>query len=191
MLRLASTSRPDWLTEALADIDLILLDHAHCEKKAASTALGLIFRYADQEPLAAPLSALAREELQHFEQVLAILRKRNIPFRRLEPSTYAARLHEAVRRKEPHRIVDVLICCALIEARSCERMQLLAESLEDQTLRRLYRSLLASEARHHQTYLDLAHIVATEDVVVSRLDALSAHEARVLASGEQPTRLHS
>ena len=109
----------------------MLVDHAHCEKKAASTAMGLIFKHQDRPKLCAALSALAREELEHFEQCLTLLERRGIPFDRLTPSPYAKRLHAACRSPEPQRSVDVLLCCALIEARSCERMKILSETLPD------------------------------------------------------------
>lgn len=190
MLRLASETRPDWVVEAGDHIPTLLVDHAHCEKKAASTAMNLIFRYADRTALLAPLSALAREELAHFELVLRILDERGIPFVRLEPPPYAARLMAAVRPAEPARLVDTLLCCALIEARSCERMRLLSENLADAALAGLYRSLLASEARHHQSYVDLALGVAPRAAVLERLEALAAHEAAVVAERSPAFRFH-
>lgn len=191
MLNLAAPTRPDWLPAALAAVDVVLIDHAHCEKKAASTALNLIFRYVEEPSLLAPLSALAREELEHFELVLATLRARGIPFRRLEPSPYAGRLLEAVRRGEPERLIDTLLCCSLIEARSCERMKLLADALPDAELAALYRSLLASEARHHHAYVDLAAALHGRDVVRARLAELATHEAEVLTRPSPELRLHS
>ncbi len=191
MLRLVANTRPDWLAEALASMDTILLDHAHCEKKAASTAVGMLFRYPERPELMRPLSELAREELRHFEQVLEVIDGRGGRFERQFPSTYAQRLIAVVRKVEPGRLIDNLLCCALIEARSCERMQLLADALEDEVLVSLYRSLLASEARHHQAYVDLAAAYAPMDTVLARLEELAEHEAKVLAEGEQPVRLHS
>ena len=146
MLRLASESRPDWLPQAISAMDEILLDHAHCEKKAASTAINLIFRYQYRPELMTPLSELAREELRHFELVLRVMGERGLVFDKQEPSTYGSRLHTVVRKAEPDRFVDTMICCAFIEARSCERMQLLAEGLPDPGLAKLYAGLLASEA---------------------------------------------
>src|SRR5690606_29530532 len=118
MLNLAAPTRESWAPEALAHLDTLLLDHAHCEKKAASTALGLIFHYQDKTWLMRPLSELAREELEHFELLLTLLAQRGIPFGPLQPSPYAAALHKAVRRTQPEKLVDTLLCCALIEARS-------------------------------------------------------------------------
>ena len=191
MLHLASDTRDSWLPEALAQVDLILLDHAHCEKKAASTALNLLFRYTDEPRLVRPLSELAREELEHFEAVLDFLQERGVAFRRLEPSPYAARLHKAVRKGEPQRLLDTLLCCALIEARSCERLKLLSENLPDPVLAAFYKSLLASEARHFSTYTDLCRSFFPVAEVEARLDELAAYEASVLEEPAAELRLHS
>ena len=191
MLSLRSATDEAWLARALAHLDEILLDHAHCEKKAASSAVSLLFKYAEREELLAPLSRLAREELAHFEEVLAVLTARGIRFRHQVPSPYAAELLRAVRTQEPERLVDTLLCSALIEARSCERMRLLAGALDDPALAALYRGLLAAEARHHQTYVDLATRVAPEPQVRARLRALAAHEASVLAAAPPLARLHT
>ncbi len=191
MLNLAAPTREDWLDEAAADMDTVLLDHAHCEKKAASTAMNLIFRYVEEPQLMAPLSALAREELAHFELLLKVLDRRGIPFRRIEPSPYAALLLKAVRKEEPLRLLDTLLCCSLIEARSCERMKLLAEHLTDPELAGLYRSLLASEARHHHGYVELAMDRFGRAETRARLAELAAHEAAVLAEPGPALRMHS
>jgi tRNA-(ms[2]io[6]A)-hydroxylase len=195
MLHLAARTTRGWAAWAVARMDEILLDHAHCEKKAASTAIGLIFRYPDVPRLAVPLSRLAREELEHFEIVVEHVRRRGGEFRRLEPSAYASRLMTIVRTHEPERLLDTLLCCAMIEARSCERMQLVAEALEqrgdDPDLVALYRGLLASEARHHNAYLDLARPLAPDDALRSRLATIAAHEADVIATATPEARLHS
>ena len=191
MLSLRSATDEAWLGRALAHLDEILVDHAHCEKKAASTAVSLLFKYADREALLAPLSRLAREELAHFEEVLAALATRGIRFRHQVPSPYATDLLRAVRSREPERLLDTLLCSALIEARSCERMRLLAGALDDAALVGLYRGLLAAEARHHQTYIELATAVAPESQVRARLGELAAHEAAVLAAAPPLARLHT
>ena len=172
-------------------MDEILLDHAHCEKKAASTAINLIFRYQYRPELMTPLSELAREELRHFELVLRVMGERGLVFDKQEPSTYGSRLHTVVRKAEPDRFVDTMICCAFIEARSCERMQLLAEGLPDPGLAKLYAGLLASEARHHQTYLDLAATQVSMDEVYARVAEIAAHEAAVIAVPDDLIRLHA
>jgi tRNA-(ms[2]io[6]A)-hydroxylase len=190
MLHLASSTDPAWLARALADLDEVLVDHAHCEKKAASTAVALLFRYPDAPELSIALARLAREELMHYEQVLAVLAARGVAIRRLRPSPYAETLLSAVRREEPGRMIDTLVCLALIEARSCERMQLLADAVPDAALAAFYRGLVTSEARHHRRYVALAE-VAAGDAVGGRLAALAAHEAAVLAAMPPWPRMHT
>lgn len=191
MLRLATETDAAWTRRALAGIDEVLLDHAHAEKKAASGALTLIFRYPDQPELLQPLSALAREELEHFEGVLAHLERRGVAYGRQRPSPYAGRLQEVVRSFEPARLVDTLLVSALIEARSCERFGLLAETLDDPKLAALYRGLLASEARHHALYVELAERVEERPRVRARLAELAEHEAQVVAEAPPWPRLHT
>jgi tRNA-(ms[2]io[6]A)-hydroxylase len=191
MLALAAPTSPAWVARALAGLDHVLVDHAHCEKKAASTAVSLLFRYPERTAMLPALSALAREELAHFEQVLALLARRGVAYGRLTPSPYATELLAAVRPREPERLADTLLCLALIEARSCERMRLLADAVDDAELAAFYRGLLASEARHHRTYVALASDVLPETVVRERLAALAAHEAAVIAAAPALPRMHT
>jgi len=190
-LPLAVATAPGWAAVALKDVNALLLDHAHCEKKAAGVAVRLLFQYPQHDFLLAPLSRLAREELGHFEQVLALLSARGIPFRRQRPSPYAGQLRQCVRGDEPGRLIDTLLCCALIEARSCERMQLLAEALDDAELASFYRGLLASEARHHRIYVDLAERLAPEADVRPRLAELAGREADIIAAAPETCRMHT
>ncbi|HGY90603.1 MAG TPA: tRNA-(ms[2]io[6]A)-hydroxylase [Planctomycetes bacterium] len=189
-LGLASMTEASWTKRALADLEEILVDHAHCEKKAASTALSLVFKYMEHSHFLPVLSALAREELRHFEQVLQHLAARDIPFRRQKPSPYAGRLMEACRKDEPDRLLDVLIVCSLIEARSLERMGILRDAVDDPELSRFYGNLLASEARHRAAYLDLARSVFPSEVVAHRHGELARHEARVIAEAPPWPRMH-
>jgi tRNA 2-(methylsulfanyl)-N6-isopentenyladenosine37 hydroxylase len=193
MLSLASTTGAGWADRAAAATDLLLLDHAHCEKKAASTAVNLLFRYPEVAGLSVPLARIAREELEHFERVVDLCARRGLRFRRIPPSPYAGRLGEAVRTFEPARLLDTLLVCALIEARSCERMGILAERLEDPELRDLYGGLLESEARHHGVYVDLARGTSlfSEQEIRERLAALAEHEAHVMRGDPEPVRMHS
>ena len=190
MLHLASKSSEQWLQAAQADLETLLIDHAHCEKKAASTAINLIFRYPDNHELARALSPLAREELEHFELVMDLLRRRGIEFGALAPSAYAGRLTKHIRRGEPHRFIDTMLCCSLIEARSCERMKLLSEHLEDQELAAFYKDLLASEARHHGLYVNLATQAAPRATVEARLCELAKAEVEALEGQAGPLRMH-
>jgi tRNA 2-(methylsulfanyl)-N6-isopentenyladenosine37 hydroxylase len=191
MLSLASATDRAWVERAVANLDEVLIDHAHCEKKAASTALSLLFKYPERQAMLAPLARLAREELTHFEEVLSHLAARGTGFRHQVPSPYAARLLAAVRPTQPATLLDTLLCAALIEARSCERMTLLADALADAVLVALYRGLLAGEARHHRAYVDLACAVAPRAEVQQRLAELASHEAQVLAGTPAMPRLHA
>ncbi len=193
MLNLASETSPAWVEAALADLDEVLLDHAHCEKKAAGTAVNLMFRYPEHGFMQAPLSQLAREELVHFEQVLRRLESRGVTFGRQKPSAYGGKLHRHVRPDEPERLLDVLLVGALIEARSCERFKLLSDALvgRDDDLADLYRGLLASEARHHNQYLELARRLRPVEIVQVRLRELAVREAEILREPSPFVRLHT
>lgn len=193
MLRLSTETCEAWIQQATTEVATLLLDHAHCEKKAASTAINLIFRYPEYRELLQPLSALAREELAHFELVLSHLEARGMKYERQKPSAYAGLLMGEVRTEEPYKLLDTLLCCALIEARSCERMSRLAQAFDgrDEELAKLYKGLLASEARHHSTYVDLALAYFDADDVWSRLKELSEHEGRVLQTPASELRMHS
>jgi len=191
MLSLAAPTSPRWVECALDGLDEVLLDHAHCEKKAAGMAVQLLFRFPEHGFLLEPLSRLAREELGHFEEVLGELAHRGLAFRRQKPSAYAGRLRTQVRADGVGHLVDTLLCCALIEARSCERFGLLAEAVGDERLAAFYASLLAAEARHHRVYLDLAVELAPREVVRERLAELARHEAQVLAQPAAEPRMHS
>lgn len=178
-----------WIENALANQDLMLIDHAHCEKKAASTALSLMYRYVDNTDLLNRMSRLAREELRHFEQVLAIMKKRGVDYGHLSPARYAAGLRQEVRTEDPGRLVDVLIVGAIIEARSCERFAALAPQLDDK-LADFYNSLLKSEARHYQDYLALAE-QANGGPVDDRVEVFLALERKLIEEPDQEFRFHS
>src|SRR5690554_5544004 len=178
-----------WIENALANQDLMLIDHAHCEKKAASTALSLMYRYVDNTELLNKMSRLAREELRHFEQVLAIMNKRGVAYTHMTPARYAAGLRQAVRTEDPGRLVDVLIVGAIIEARSCERFAALAPYLDDK-LGEFYNGLLKSEARHYQDYLKLAE-QANGGTVDDRIEEFMAIEQRLIEMPDLEFRFHS
>ena len=191
MLHLSSSSSIAWLDRAVANIDEVLVDHAHCERKAAAMALQLVGRYPSHIELIVPLSELAREELEHFELVVGVIRKRGGEFEAMKASPYAGELMKLIRRREPEQLLDTLLCSALIEARSCERMQLLSRALTDASLANLYDGLLASEARHHTLYVDLARRYFDEETVRSRLEEVSRHEAQVIAAAPPWPRMHT
>lgn len=178
-----------WIDNALANQGLMLIDHAHCEKKAASTALSLMYRYVDNTDLLNKMSRLAREELRHFEQVLAIMNKRGVDYCHLTPARYAAGLRQEVRSDDPGRLVDVLIVGAIIEARSCERFAALAPFL-DEKLADFYTGLLKSEARHYQDYLALAE-KAAGGAIDERVRDFLALEKVLIEEPDTEFRFHS
>ena len=191
MLSLQSPTSPRWLAQVDAALDDVIIDHAHCEKKAAGVAMNLLFSYVDHSELARAMTEIVNEELEHFRLVLDILERRGIPFRKLSPSSYGARLHDLIRKEEPARAVDRLLVAGLIEARSCERFSVLADHVADEELATFYRSLFESEARHHSTYVRLACDFMPEEAVRERLHELAAAEAEILAAGDPFARMHS
>jgi len=181
-----------WLDEAAGRLPEMLLDHANCELKAASTALGFLYRYPDRTALVQRMSRLAREELRHFEQVRSIMDDMDIPFERLTASRYAGGLRDAARRDEPCKLLDLLLIGALIEARSCERFAKIAPRLPE-ILGRFYGGLLASEARHFEHYIAFAksECGASEAEVEQRLEALKKIEAALILEPDPDFRFHS
>ena len=191
MLHLHSTSSERWLTQVADRLDEILIDHAHCEKKAAGTAMNLMFAYVENEDLCREMTTIIQEELEHFHIVLEILKQRDIAFRRLRPSSYGRRLNDLVRKMEPGRAIDRLLVAGLIEARSCERFKLLREHAPDEQLRDFYESLFESEARHHSTYIRLACQFGPEQIVEQRLEQLAEQESQIIEEGDPLPRMHS
>ncbi|MEM9256262.1 MAG: tRNA-(ms[2]io[6]A)-hydroxylase [Pseudomonadota bacterium] len=180
-----------WVDWALDNQSTLLVDHANCEKKAAATALNLMYRHVDHFELLNRLSRLAREELRHFEQVIALMRERGVAYAQLSASRYAGGLREQVRGSEPGRLVDTLLVGAIIEARSCERFAAIAPRL-DAELAAFYTSLLKSEARHFADYLTLAKSVSTQaGEVEQRLQVLLATERALIEAPDGAFRFHS
>jgi tRNA-(ms[2]io[6]A)-hydroxylase len=181
-----------WVAEARAAPQLLLVDHANCEKKAASTALALMFAYAEDLELTDKLSRLAREELRHYEQVAKLIRTLKVVPRRLAPGRYAERMRRLVARSEPQREVDLMICGAFIEARSCERFAVLSTAL-DTPLRDLFQGLTLAEARHYRLYLDLAKRAAQRagTDLDARVWEFAALEAELITSPDATFRFHS
>lgn len=178
-----------WFDHAASHWQELLVDHANCEKKAASTALSLIFTYPEDMDLTERLSRLAREELRHFEQVQRLMQQLNVAFVRLAPSRYGESLRKVIHREEPARLLDILLCGALIEARSCERFMGLIPRLNE-PLSGFYAGLAASEARHHLLYLRLAE-QRYSGQWQSRLEYLRAVEADLITTADPQFRFHS
>lgn len=188
-----STPTPaEWVAVACTRLPELLLDHANCELKAASTALGFIYRYPERAALADRMSRLAREELRHFEQVRKIMTDRSVPYERLTASRYAGQLRAAVREQEPWRLLDMLIIGAIIEARSCERFAMLVPHLPDD-LGQFYGGLLASEARHFQHYMAFARRECNlpDEDFDQRLAELKELEATLISEPDEQFRFHS
>lgn len=191
MLNLKMPTPGRWFAQVESHLPELLIDHAHCEKKAAGTAMNLIFAYVEKPELCRELSAIVKEELEHFEMVLALLERRGIRFRRLPPSGYGRQLNELVSKQEPQKAVDRLLVAGLIEARSCERFDLLRQRVQDRELAEFYGSLFESEARHHSTYVRLAKLFASEERVHARLEELADQEAQIIGRGDDLPRMHS
>jgi tRNA-(ms[2]io[6]A)-hydroxylase len=181
-----------WVDAACASPDVLLIDHANCEKKAASTALALMFAYAEDLELTDKMSRLAREELRHYEQVAKLIRKLGVAPLRLAPGRYAGRMRRLVARAEPLREVDLMICGAFIEARSCERFAVLADAI-GAPLKELFEGLHNAESRHYRVYLDLARRAAKRAgaSLEARIAAFAALEAELISQPDAVFRFHS
>lgn len=188
---LKQPTNPAWVEQAITHLDIILLDHSHCERKAAGCALNLMFRYPSYAPLVRKLTAIAKEELEHFELVNQWLDKRGIPLAPLNAPPYGAKLKAQIRHQEPERLLDSLLISALIEARSHERLGLLGEHCPEPDLAKFYRSLMASEARHYGIYWVLADTYFERELVRQRLDELAIIESELLTTLHPEPRIHS
>ena len=179
-----------WVEWALSHPEILLIDHANCEKKAAATALNLMYRYAGNHTLLNKMSRLAREELRHFEQVIAIMQQRGIDYPQISASRYAGGLRKSMRNTEPGRMVDTLLVGAIIEARSCERFARLVPVLDDDHAQ-FYASLLKSESRHFKDYLQLAKEASSTQEVEERLEVLLEAERGLIEESDSEFRFHS
>jgi tRNA-(ms[2]io[6]A)-hydroxylase len=181
-----------WLERARASQDVLLIDHANCEKKAASTALSLMFAYAEDLELTDKMSRLAREELRHYEQVAKLIRTLSVAPQRLAPGRYAERLRSLVTKSEPQREVDLMICGAFIEARSCERFAALSADI-GAPLSDLFQGLHNAEARHYRVYLELARRAAKRagTALEARVGEFAVLEAELITLPDTVFRFHS
>ena len=184
------------MDEAVISIDTLLSDQANCEKKAAGTALSLLYRYIDRPDLLLACSKLAREELRHFELVLGVMKKLDVGYRYVPASRYAGALFGQVANHEPDRLVETLIVAAIIEARSCERFWQLSRRLKDidsyvsKNLARFYEDLVESEARHFKIYLNLAELYGDDDVS-GRVSQLITFERKLILELDENLSFHS
>lgn len=178
-----------WVDAALNNQDLLLIDHANCEKKAASAAMAMMYKYIDREALLTKMSKLAREELVHFDQVRKQMQQRSVAYVPVSASRYATALHQRVRKEEPQQLVDRCIVGAIVEARSCERFAALVPHLDD-SLADFYFSLLRSESRHFRDYLALAQSYSPT-VITARLEEFLRVERELIETGDEQFRFHS
>jgi tRNA-(ms[2]io[6]A)-hydroxylase len=183
------TSDPRWLAVALGDLDAVHADHLHCERKAAQSALSLIRSYPDRADLVAAMARLAHDETRHVIQVSQLMARRGQLSSYDHGDDYAAALRQQVRKREPERLLDRLLVFAIIEGRSAERLQLLADALADPEVRRLYASLATAEVRHRDTFLALARDVSPH-AWRARATELAAAEASILAARTIAARIH-
>lgn len=186
-----------WLDEAINNLDILMQDHANCEKKAASTAMNLMFRYSFFPDLQVKLAQLVREEMLHYEQVLELMAKRGQKWDGLSAGRYAGGLRKEIRTYEPEALIDVLVVGAFVEARSCERFHALAPRVDDE-LGRYYRYLLKSESRHFEDYLSLALDVAKtakmknpKEDIQQRIDHIREVEKNLILTPDNTFRFHS
>ena len=171
------------------NVALIIQDHANCEKKAASTAINLMFRYGFYTDLQVKLSQLVREEMLHYEQVLELMRKRGQAWAAIPAGRYAGALRKEIKTYEPQALVDVLIVGAFVEARSCERFAALIPYVDDE-LAKFYKYLLKSESRHFEDYLTLAQVISQNDIT-SRVETFRQLEAELIITPDAQLRFHS
>lgn len=190
MLGLKCDTNSQWLEKVKGDIPAILVDHAHCEKKAALMAIMLLNRYPKRAELVHEMTELAIEEMSHFRMVLRKMEERGIPFAHDYGDGYAQALHTQIRKTEPQKFLDTLIVSSLIEARSCERFKLLSERIEDTELAEFYRSLLASEARHRNEFIRIAKLYFKDDLVQIRLEEMENFEAELVGGLGDKAMMH-
>ena len=190
MLMLRAKPPADWLPKVLTNLPKVLVDHAHLERKAATTAINLE-KYPSLFHRVEDLNAIAIEELQHFQLVLALLRKRGIPFSQAHPSPWISGLMRTVRSGSRQQVIDHLICCALIEGRSCEKFQILARELasSDPELAAFYGSLVESEGNHYATYILMARDVDDRETD-RRLDYYLDLDAKLIQQPNPHLILH-
>jgi len=184
-------SSPEWLELVISDFDHFLIDHANCERKASSMAMGLIAKYPDRKEIIPELIETAIEELEHFQQVYELMEKRGIPLPpAMEKDEYIINLLEVCRTGRDERFIDRMLLASVIECRGAERFQLICERLEDPDLKQFYKMLWASEAKHGNIFVKLLFNYYEEDKIYPRLHELVAKEAEVMAALPLRAALH-
>lgn len=190
MLCLKNKTNPGWIKVALESLPSVIMDHAHCEKKAAGTGMSLLSTYYDRKEISLTMADLIEEEVGHYRSVIQILDKMNLTLGRDEGDDYAKKLLSYVNKNEPLRMLDRLLTAGIIEARSCERLQILAENLEEPELKNFYKKLAESEAGHYVTFVKLAKLYFEKSLVKQRLDELTTIEAQIINSLTNKPLMH-
>jgi tRNA-(ms[2]io[6]A)-hydroxylase len=193
ILGLQLPTDPRWVDLASISLEAILTDHAFCEQKAATACISLIQRYPEKDRLVQDLAPIVTEEWGHFRQVLAEMKKRGYSLGKQRKDAYVNELmlHQIKGGTAEDQLLDKLLICALIEARSCERFRLLSEGLEDDYLREFYRKFMISEAGHYRLFIDLAREYMAEEKVTQRWQYWLKTEANILKEMEvRGDRMH-
>jgi tRNA-(ms[2]io[6]A)-hydroxylase len=190
MLCLKNKSNPEWISVALKDLPSVIMDHAHCEKKAAGTGMSLLSTYFDKKEISYAMSDLIEEEIGHYRSVLQILEQMGLTLGRDVGDQYAKELLSYINKNEPNRMLDRLLTAGIIEARSCERLQILAENIEDENLKKFYKRLSDSEAAHYVTFVKLAKLYFDEDLARKRLDELTEIESEIVKNLPNKPLMH-
>lgn len=190
MLCLKCETNTGWIKSALENLTEVMIDHAHCEKKAAGTGMSLLSSYPDKTEISLAMADLVEEEIDHYRSVVKILASKGIVLAKDKGDPYAKELLSNIRTHEPARLLDRLLTAGIIEARSCERLHLLAKHIEDPDLRKFYDDLSASEAGHYMTFVKLAKLYFDEAEVKSRLDELSEIESKIVRSLSNIPTMH-
>lgn len=190
MLCLKNKTNPEWIKAAMNNLPSVIMDHAHCEKKAAGTGMSLLSTYFDKIEISLTMSDLVEEEIGHYRSVINILGKMNLTLGRDEGDEYAKKLLSFVNKNEPLRMLDRLLTAGIIEARSCERLQILAENIKNEDLRKFYKELSDSEAGHYVTFIKLAKLYFDVKLVRNRLDELTQIEAEIVKNLPNKPLMH-
>lgn len=190
MLGLKTDTNAEWISAAKADLIGVIIDHAHCEKKAAQTGMNLINAYPDKTELTLAMADLVEEEIDHYRSVVKILKEKSVTLTRDEGDSYAQALFKGLRKKQPERLLDHLLVAGIIEARSCERLKILADNIDDDNLKRFYLELFESEAGHYVTFVKLAKLYFPEIEVDKRLDELTDMEAEIVKNLPNKPLMH-
>jgi tRNA-(ms[2]io[6]A)-hydroxylase len=191
MLCLQTATNPAWIDVAAANMIPLMIDHAHCEKKAAANAMNMILRYSDRDALVREMITVMEEELAHFKLMVSELAARGVSIGKDAGNSYAQQLSQHIRKPEPHRFLDSLIVDGFIEARSCERFTLLAQcDAIPEDVRGIYFSLMASEEGHYESFTNLANLYFPRDVVEQRVQEFGVLEADIVRNLTNKPTMH-